>query len=851
MRRLFADTGASLVLIGDPKQAIYAFRGADVHAYLAAGKVAGTHRTLGTNRRCDAPLIAAHGALMAGAQLGHRAIVYRDVVAAPGREGSGLVGAPAGAALRVRVVDPDRSGLPKWHGHPTVEPVRDHVAADLAADVARLLGAGASLVRYGEDGAETGRHDLHAGHVAVLVRRNADATRVREALRDVGIPAVINGAGSVFASPAAREWSRLLGALERPGSRGRVASAALTTFLGWSASEVAGADEDAWEGAHARLHRWAEVLRSRGVATLLETIMVEERLPRRALATTDGERTLTDIRHVGRLLHVAAAEGQLGIASLAGWLSEQIAEAPDEVEAEERTRRLEGDAAAVQVLTVHRAKGLEFPVVYCPYLFLPAWVPEKWRAFPRFHAQPGDIRTLDVGGRDGDGFDEHYAAYEAEERGEDLRLAYVALTRARHQVVTWWAPTKDAGTSPLGRLLFGRDDATGAIECSVKTPPLSTVRDRLGSLAASAPGCIAIEDGSERLRATGLGGAEPDVGLDVATLDRTLDATWQRTSYSRITERAHEAPAVASEPEGTDGVAPDEPDVEAADGAREADAVPDVPLPLADLVGGTEFGHLVHRVLERTDFTAPDLEDALRARIASESARGAPAGLDPDVLATGLRAAIETPLGPLVGDLRLRDIALADRIDELGFELPLAGGEAPRGEVTVAAIADLLRAHLPEDDPVRPYAERLADPVLGARLRGYMVGSIDLVWRARRRRTPSFVVVDHKTNRLASRDERPTAAHFRPAALDRAMRDADYPLQALVYQVALHRYLRWRLPGYDPEQDLAGVLYLFMRGLVGAGVPRVEGAPIGVWAWRPPAALIVGLSDLFDHGAGA
>jgi exodeoxyribonuclease V beta subunit len=577
--------------------------------------------------------------------------------------------------------------------------------------------------------------------------------------------------------------------------------------------------------------------------------MVEERLPRRALATLDGERTLTDIRHVGRLLHVAAADGQLGVASLAGWLSEQIAEAPDEAEAEERTRRLEGDDDAVQVLTVHRAKGLEFPVVYCPFLFVPGYVPRKGEADPRFHAPPDDVRTLDVGGRTGEDYDAHYAAHLAEERGEDLRLAYVALTRARHRVVTWWAPYRDVGDSPLARLLLGRDPSSGEVAVSVEAPGLPRVRERLEELAGAAPDCIAIEESGWHDVGPGDARAGPAATLRAATLERALDARWQRTSYSRITERAHEAPAVASEPERTDGVAPDEPDVEPAEEAAAAQAVPDVPLPLAGLAGGTDLGHLVHRVLERTDFSAPELEAGLRARIVAESARGGPADLDAAVLAAGLRAAVETPLGPLVGDMRLRDIAPGDRIDELGFELPLAGGESPHGEVTVAALAGLLRDHLPEHDPVRPYADRLGDPMLGARLRGYMVGSIDLVWRLSDGGRPRFVVVDHKTNRLAPREQRPTAAHFRPAALDRAMREADYPLQALVYQVALHRYLRWRVPGYDPGRDLAGVLYLFTRGLVGADVPRVAGAPIGVWAWHPPAVLVEAVSDLFDRGA--
>jgi exodeoxyribonuclease V beta subunit len=179
----------------------------------------------------------------------------------------------------------------------------------------------------------------------------------------------------------------------------------------------------------------------------------------------------------------------------------------------------------------------------------------------------------------------------------------------------------------------------------------------------------------------------------------------------------------------------------------------------------------------------------------------------------------------------LRDIPVTDQLRELDFELPLVGGDTPGGaDVRLTHLADLVR-RLPADDPVRPYADRLAS--LGsARLRGYLAGSIDVVLRVDGR----YVVVDHKTNRLAPRDEPLTAWHYRREALDSAMLAADYPLQALLYLVALHRYLRWRVVGYDPAEHLGGVLYLFLRGMCGVDA--------GVWSWQPPASLVVSLSDL-------
>jgi len=250
-------------------------------------------------------------------------------------------------------------------------------------------------------------------------------------------------------------------------------------------------------------------------------------------------------------------------------------------------------------------------------------------------------------------------------------------------------------------------------------------------------------------------------------------------------------------------------------------------------------------VLERADFAAADLDAELAAAVAAVQLRRPLEIGDPAVAVAGLRAALETPLGPLLGGRRLRDVARADRLDELAFELPLAGGDTPSGRLAIDAVAAALQEHLAPGDPLAGYAERLGDPALRRSVRGYLTGSIDLVVRA----GDAFAVVDYKTNWLAGPDEPLTAWHHRPAALAAEMERAHYGLQALIYTVALHRYLRWRLPGYDPDRHLAGVLYLFVRGMSGAATPVVGGAPCGVFGWRPGGALVAALSDAFDRGS--
>jgi exodeoxyribonuclease V beta subunit len=264
---------------------------------------------------------------------------------------------------------------------------------------------------------------------------------------------------------------------------------------------------------------------------------------------------------------------------------------------------------------------------------------------------------------------------------------------------------------------------------------------------------------------------------------------------------------------------------------------------------GVEVGTLVHRVLELCDFAAVDLGAELAATVEAAQARRRVELGDETAAVTGLRAALETPLGPAAGGIALRDVSRADRLDELDFELPLVGGDTPAGPaLTLEAVAAVLRAHAAPGDPLAGYAERLGDPGLRAGVRGYLTGSIDLVVRLADGR---FAIADYKTNWLAPRGEELTAWHHRPAALTAEMWHSHYGLQAILYQVALHRYLRWRLPGYAAELHLAGVLYLFVRGMSGPGTPAVDGAPCGVFSWQPAPALVEALSDVLDTGAPA
>ena len=622
VRRAFGDGTTTLVLIGDPKQAIYAFRGADVYAYLQAARAASARATLETNYRSDQGLLEAYDALFGDARLGHAGIAYLKVRAAPANQAPRLLGAPVSAPLRLRVVQRDDPTIVTTrHGFASNDSARRHIAKDLAADLVGLLSSGATIEVRAEDGTVERTEPIRPGHVAVLVRTHRTAALVREALDEVDVPAVINGAGSVFGSAPARDWLRLLEAIERPTSTTRARSAALTPFLGWDAERVAAADEQEWEEVHRRLHEWARVLRAKGVAALLETITLVEGLPGRLLSGVDGERHLTDLRHVGQLLHAAAAAERLGATALTAWLRQRIAAAEQETGDEERSRRLESDAEAVQVLTIHRSKGLEFPVVYFPYLWEPTWMGNERQ--PVFFHDPerDDERTIDVG-LEGPDYAAHVQQHLVEQRGEDLRLAYVALTRAKHQAVVWWAGSSNSRDSALSRLLFARGDDGTVAPKGPSTPSDLAAVTRMKALAETAPpGRISVERATVDPASSWPGLATEPAELAAAAFDRGLDWGWRRTSFSDITAGAWEA-RVGSEPE--EALLDDEPEAPPAGtpvpAGEDETALRAAPAVLDAMPVGARVGTFVHRVLEATDFAAGDLEAELAARVAEEQA---------------------------------------------------------------------------------------------------------------------------------------------------------------------------------------------------------------------------------------
>ncbi len=862
------QSGTSLVLVGDPKQAIYAFRGADVHTYLRAVEEgpSTSRRSLLTNWRSDDRVLTSLDALFGGVTFGSPDIPFISVREAEenrGRYLSGRDGRPLPAlSLRLAVGEDILRHRNKDHLVITDSATRA-IYADLVAEVARLLDEGRLPDADGD-----GDRPVRPLDIAVLVGMHAEAADAQAALAEQGIPAVVARGGSVLESPAADHMRWLLHALARPADPHRVRMYALSWFAGYRAAEVAAMSESTMETMQEQLRLWSEMFATHSVADVFARVWAESGIVPRVLGAADGDRNMTDLDHLIELLEGLSPGGRSGVAGLLSILDTELPREDDtEVDGDVSARRIASEAASVQIMTVWAAKGLQFPVVCLPTL----WRPPRDKE-PVVYVDPDSgLRTFDLsGGADWPNEDQaqarrQWAADEA--AGERLRLLYVALTRAQHQTVVWWARADRSNQSALAHVLFARQGAAIDSEAfgrpAVSVPSDGQAVSHFAALLEAAEGTVAVgvvdEAPSRAQRWRAPLGEAAGSDLCVATLERLPSRWHQRWSFSAIVDRASVGRLDPHDTSMADRGAGDEQGQadahELVTGLdRAVDGVADEgrpQSPLADLPAGTTFGTLVHSVLEEIDFRSDrldaELEDAVDRQLRWRSVdltpvipTGATPELGKALLLDGLRRAIDTPLGPVSGGVRLADIGIGDRLAEVSFDLRLADdGPLP----SVQQIGAVTLGHLDSCDPLTGWARRLAEGSIGVTLAGHLTGSIDLVMRVPGAPAGSrFVVADYKTNALHPRGQPVGPADYGTGRLVAAMEEHDYPLQALLYSVALHRYLRWRMPDYRPEAHLGGIAYLFLRGMTGARAGADE--PAGVFEWAVPPTLVVSLSDL-------
>ena len=813
-------SGRTLVVVGDPKQSIYSFRGADVAAYTRAGAGA-PRRTLATNFRTDQPLLDALNTLMAGATFGE-GIAYHPVHAPPRHQQSTL---PAGEPV-LELVVADAAPPREEPEDPTPEPMAGEPMPQVAA--ARVHRAIAS-----------GCHT--PGRIAVLVGTRAEGEQVARALRARGVPCTTAGTASVMHGDAAGQLRTLLAALTRPGDMRVVRLLAIGWFGSMDHAALATAIDDLFLPLQEQLLDWRQRLRRLGAASLIRHLAATPAVIDRLAATGELPRHLTDLEHLAELLHERTGRGATTPEQARAALA-SLAQLPDTSEVV--ARRLETDADVVQVMTIHAAKGLQFPLV----VVARNW-PGTFRVMgpPVARLAPGDAqRVIDGGWVLGANSPAVVEAARAAWAEEQARLLYVALTRAEHQLVLLLATEDDA--------LQGPSTPARVLGLSAPVTSAEALRAQLAPRLAPRGERVRVVDGATILReapvagATAAPAASAGDALAVAPLPAPVRGTRREWSFTVISGYSNSAASGDSHPDqgGLDehharDDAEDAPD-DAAD-ADAADAATTVlPGPLADLPASAEVGVCLHAVLERAEFTAPNPEAELRPLLARHAAVPSLAPHH-DALAAGLSQLLATPLGTSVpGNVTLATLSRRDRLDELRFRLALA----PRDRtVHVRQLGQLWADALSPSDPLHAYAGTLARGALDAWPAGFLVGAIDLVARLA---TPSgdgtarYLVVDYKSNRL------PDGYHHQ--AMRRAMMAHHYPLQGLLYGVAVHRYLRWRTGIADPSPLLAGFAYLFVRGMVGAHTPvDALGRVDGVFHWAPPPGLVAAASTLLAGDA--
>lgn len=859
---------STLFLIGDPKQAIYSFRGADVNAYLDARDNATCSSTLKTNWRAASRLVEAVNSL------------FRAAGAAPFLEDIEFhCVKPAGRdkPYKLEIDGREKAPLVIWklfnHDDPKGKLNKgdaNGVAAEaVTTEIVKLLAKGRNgeaLIR--EDGEERA---VNPTDIAVLVRFHRQAEMVRRKLGAVGVPAALHSQTTVFQGESADDLDLVLRAVAEPSNETAVRTALTTIMLGGTANDLFDtmADPDKWARRLEAFADWGRLWRTRGFMAMFERLLLEMGVRERLLLLPGGARRLTDLAHLGELLHNEWRNSKPPPAGLVSWLSGMMQGAEEDggADAESKLVRLETDAEAVRIVTVHACKGLQYPIVFCPFMWDTRTAGSKKSGRPLFFHE--DRRQyVDLGSDD---IDSHREAAFREALAEEIRLFYVALTRARFRCYTTWGYINKTQTSAPGYLFHAAkawpdpDSLTSSdLEAIVKEAVIldpGSEDSFLKELTRASGGNIFVEP-LPRARVKTLPGPAGQSAETPAPrkFEGWIDTTWRILSYSGLAGLGGTAaPAVAGsgaasevDAKSTSGAHPsagsgpggfqppdreEEPDRDRLTAASafsrrgentdpgsspEAAAVPSTPGPAAGLTpddkpdsgriftfpAGKRTGDCFHEIFEEIDFTAPDDIEQLVSKILESY------GFTGEEKAATVLSMVRNVVGTEIAPgLKLEDVGVGDRDSELEFYFPVS----PEGVKEILALSP---------------GRRSGDP---GRIRGVMKGYIDLVCR----RNGKYYIIDYKSNRLGK-----TLADYAEASVEGAMSAHDYHLQYLIYAVAVHLLLEQRLPGYDYERDFGGVCYLFLRGM------RPElGASHGVFFTRPGADIVSRLGGVLHKAS--
>jgi exodeoxyribonuclease V beta subunit len=783
------------IMIGDPKQAIYAFRGADIFTYIQAKDLVPQEQqfTLSHNWRSKASLVEAINGLFSSSEQGflfQQSIPFYPVEAARELTGLQLHGKSLAALEFHHLKAEDAKPVP-W------SIAQGAMAAHVAGQISTLL----IQAQNGELTIE-GRA-LTAGDCCVLVRDRLEAELIKQALLTQGIASVFLARKSVFATQLALDLSMLLKALAHPQDERLLKSAIITELFAFSAAELDSLfdDETRWQSLIEQVQRWHRQWQEHGIMLVLNAVAHYFELEQGLLAQyVDGMRRLTDFRHLLELLQQQSEQLQ-GEAQVLHWLQERITQ-PDHNH-EGQQLRLENDANLLQIITQHASKGLEFPVVFVPFA-------SRHKAIKQALYHDADRQLL----VDFLKSPENMETAQREQLAEDLRLLYVALTRAVHHCsIGIWngsdSQRKNESNllkTAIGCLLFRQEN-----QCSDEL-----IRQTIGTLASSLDISYRTVDKDKSFSPLVVNKIENTASaLRCQTLQRSIKRDWRLTSYSAISaQQAHVEHISPGMDEGSDRVFAN---------ALPEEYDPSISSPFS-FERGANAGSFLHGVLEHIDFQKSEqLGDAI-------SQQGAWFGIDDyyyPMLEQWLKQVLNTPLDRVSEEgLSLSAISPEHRKVEMEFFMPLR-------KVQLEAFNRLINRFSANSyrETHRDIPQRSSRDYQFEQLNGMIKGFIDLMFEY----GGKYYVADYKSNHLGYIHE-----DYHLAAMEEAMSEHDYHLQAILYTLALHRWLKHKLANYSYEQHIGGAYYLFIRGM------SDEAPDMGIYRYKAQKELIESLDLLFD-----
>ncbi|CAK0780373.1 RecBCD enzyme subunit RecB [Gammaproteobacteria bacterium] len=802
-----------LFMIGDPKQAIYSFRGADIYTYLKARTTTqGRHYTLDQNYRSTTDLIAALNRIFSYAE-GHAEGAFRFKTTAEENPIPFLPVAARGRAEQLLVEGQPTAAITFWQlsgesGRAvSLTKYREAMAESAATEIARLLNLGVA----GQAGfyREHSIVSLCPADIAILVRDRHEAGAIRQALATRQVRSVyLSDRDSVFHSNEASDllfWLKACAEPER--ERGlRAALGTATLDLRYEELELLNQNELRWEAEVERFRGYRGIWRNQGVLPMLRRLLTDFDLPARVLKKTSGERILTNLLHLSELLQTAGVELD-GEQALIRYLADAIANGGTE-EAREHILRLESDAELVKVVTIHKSKGLEYPLVFLPFICSFREASATSRGWYRFHDAKGELQ-IDFGG----GAEAKQRA-DRERLQEDLRLFYVALTRARHACWLGVAPIKSGNVKDcqLDKSAMGYVLAGGR---PISATELDTA---LAVLKGDCPS-LRIEPAPIANQQKYLPNTVAPVLVEARKITKRVAEHWWIASYSALKLD------VTGKGEASQTIGPDAPDTPIQANLAEITdelELPDTPFSattgLHRFPRGPQPGTFLHGLLEwaagegfgRVSEDTVLREDTIARRC---NHRGWTHWIRP--LCDWLGSLLVMPMALPSGPVALADLEEDAYQPELEFWFAAHQADALLldRQVTAATLGGLPRPRL-----------------LPNRMNGMLKGFIDLIFQ----HDGCYYVVDYKSNWLGQDGTAYTREAMRDAVLEKR-----YDLQYTLYLLALHRQLQARLRGaYDYDEHIGGAVYLFLRG--------VDGPYQGLHLEKPPRTLIEGLDKLFS-----